>query len=70
MLHELLERAFGETCPSLCINESRTLLTGCERAVAVLEYGQPVQLEVPTRINFHSRTVIAEIAGVSAHRDE
>lgn len=70
MLHELLERAFGEACPSLGVDESYTLFAGCECTIAVLEYGQAVQLEIPTRINLHSRTVIAEIAGVSSRGDE
>lgn len=70
MLHEFLERAFGEARPSMCVNESCTLLAGCERAIAIAEHRQSVQLEVLTRVNLHSRTVIAEIAGIPACRHE
>jgi hypothetical protein len=64
--HELLERAFREARPPLRVNESCTVLTSRERATAVPEHRQSVQLEVPTRINLDCRTLVAEVTGVAA----
>ena len=70
MLHEFLERAFGEARPFRSVNEGCTGFAGGERATAVREHQQSVQFEVPARINLDSRTLVAKVTGVPAHRDE
>lgn len=68
--HELLERAFSQARPQFRVNEICTEITRRKHSVAVAEHWQAVQHKIVTTIRLDRGTGIAEVAGISAHRDE
>lgn len=70
VLHELLERPLGKARPSSGVRKLGAFFASCECAIAIPEYGKPVQFEIATWVKLDSRTGVAKVAGVPAHRDE